>query len=126
MQDAGMSGREMAKALNVSPPAISRNLKSLGMARTGDIALRCAKKINDQKIDAMAQLARINEAVERQLVEIQGELGKATGEQKPGLRDAQIKHTAELRKQLELLLQIGRTLFNWRKWRPFKKWFWRR
>ena len=112
LAEGGMSGKAMAKALNVSPPAISRNLKALGLAKNGDIVLRSARKINDRKLDAMKQLEKINQAIERQIDEIQGELEKATGEQKAGLRDAQIKHTAEIRKQLDLLLQIGKALYN--------------
>jgi predicted transcriptional regulator len=121
MMDRGMSGRDMAKALNVSPPAISRNLKSLGLAKTGDIVIRSAQKINQKKLDAMAQLEKINQAIERQLDEIQKELEAATGEQKADLRDAQIKHTAEIRKQLDLLLQIGKALYNVEEVAAFQK-----
>jgi predicted transcriptional regulator len=121
LAESGKSGREIAQILGVSPPAVSRNLKALGLAKNGDIVLRAARKINQKKLDAMGQLEKINRAIERQLDEIQGELEMASGEQKAGLRDAQIKHTAEIRKQLDLLLQIGKALYNIEEVAAFQK-----
>jgi IS30 family transposase len=121
LREQGFSGREMARIFGVIPSAIWRNLKALGRARNGDIILRSAKKINDRKLDAMRQLERINQAIEQQLDEIQAELETAKGGEKAVLRDLQIKHTAEIRKQLDLLLQIGKALYNVEEVTAFQK-----
>lgn len=121
LHEAGKTGVDMARELGVGPPAISKALKKLGLARVQDVVLKKAEKINSRKLDAMKQLEKINRAIERQLDEIQGELGKASGEQKATLRDAQIKHTAEIRKQLDLLLQIGKALYGVEEVAAFQK-----
>jgi hypothetical protein len=117
----GKTGIAISKELGVSPGCVSKNLKKLGLAQVQDVVLSEAKKINVRKLNAMAQLERINSAIEKQLEEIQKELGKASGEQKADLRDAQIKHTAEIRKQLSLLLDIGKALYNVEEVAAFQK-----
>lgn len=110
--EQGLTGVQMAQALGVQPPAVCKALKKLGLARAQDVTLESAKKINKRKLNAMGQLERINSAIEKQLEEIQKELKTAEGPGKADLRDAQIKHTAEIRKQLALLLDISRTLYD--------------
>jgi predicted transcriptional regulator len=112
MHEAGLTGAAIAKSLGVGAPAVSKALRKIGVARNQDIVLESAQKINVRKLNAMAQLERINSAIQKQLDEIQKELKSATGPGKADLRDAQIKATAEIRKQLSLLLDISRTLYD--------------
>lgn len=119
--EKGMTGVDMARELGVQPPAVSKALKKLGLARVQDVVLKKAEKINSRKLNAMGQLERINSAIQKQLDEIQKELQTATGPDKADLRDTQIKHTAEIRKQLDLLLQIGKALYNVEEVAAFQK-----
>ena len=121
MVEQGMTGAAIAKEMGVSGGAISRNLKALGLARNGDIVLRAAKTINNRKLDAMGQLGRINRAIEKELDHIQGDLKNSKGTERRELQEAQIKHTAEIRKQLSLLLDIGKALYNVEEIAAFQK-----
>jgi predicted transcriptional regulator len=119
--EEGLTGCAIAKELGVSTAAVSRNLKALGLAKNADIVLRVAKTINNRKLDAMGQLGRINRAIEKELDHIQAEIKNSKGPERRELQEAQIKHTAEIRKQLSLLLDIGKALYNVEEIAAFQK-----
>jgi hypothetical protein len=119
--EAKLTGREIAEKLGVSPGAVSKNLKALGLAKTEDVVMRAATKIHNRKLDAMAQLQKINQAIDKELEHIQEELKGSNGPARRELQEAQIKHTAEIRKQLALLLDIGKALYNVEEVAAFQK-----
>lgn len=103
---------EIARKLGVTKGAVSKKLKSLKVAVTKDVALRSAPRIVDNGLDAMAQLRRINSSIHKELNQIEEDLEATTVEDRTGLQDQKLKHVAEIRKQITLLLEIARVLYN--------------
>ena len=110
LRDKGLTGRQISEHLGVTEGAVSKALKKLNFAGRQDVVLRTVERINDSKLDAMGQLQKINSAITAELGRIQEQLQTATKDERPDLQEMQIKHTAEIRKQLSLLLEISKTL----------------
>lgn len=117
----GFSQEEVAQKLKVSPGTISKNKKALDFARANDIVLRSASKINDKKLNAMSRLDRIADIVEGELAYIQGVIKNTQGQERREWQEVQLKHTAEIRKQVSLLREIALTLYNVEEVEAFKK-----
>jgi hypothetical protein len=103
---------EIARKLKVTKGAISKRLKALNVAVAKDVCLRSAPKLVDNGLDAMAQLRRINGLINKELDQIEADLEVATAEDRKGLQDQKLKHVAEIRKQLGLVLDIAQILYN--------------
>lgn len=116
-----LSQKEISKRLGVSEGAISKNLKLLNLACVKDIVLRSASKINDKKLNAMARLERIANIVEGEITYIQKTIKTTKGEERREWQEIQLKHTAEIRKQIDLLREIAVTLYNVEEIEAFKK-----
>lgn len=109
----GLGVVQIAKKIGVTKGAVSKALKRLEVGITKDVALRTAPKIADKKIDAMAQLSKINQSIHKELKYLEEEIDKSTSqEERISLQDQKLKHTAEIRKELNLLLSIISTLYN--------------
>lgn len=109
---SGKSVSEIAGKLNVTKGAVSKALKRLNVAITKDVAMRAAPKIVDHQIDAMGQLKKINDIINGELDSVNQNIQTATGENRKDLQRQQLEHVAEVRKQVSLLLDISRTLFD--------------
>jgi DNA-binding Lrp family transcriptional regulator len=103
---------EIARKLKVSKGAVSKRLKALKVSITKDVTLRSAPKLVDNSINAMVQLRKINDLINRELDHIEQEIEKATGSERQLLQDQRLKHVAEVRKQLSLVLDIAQALYN--------------
>jgi transcriptional regulator with XRE-family HTH domain len=103
---------EIARKLGVSKGAVSKRLKALQVSISKDVALRSAPEIMQNKMDAMAQLSHINQLIQNELDYIEETISKAEGDERKQLQDQKLKHVAEVRKQLGLLLNIAQTFFN--------------
>ena len=103
---------EIAQKLGVSKGAVSKRLKDFRVGISKDVALRSAPKIVDHKIDAMDQLRRINELINGELDYIEENIKTATGRLREAFQEQRLKHVAEIRKQVSLLLDIAQTLYN--------------
>lgn len=121
LKDGGMSVGDIAKELDVSPGAISKGFKKLGLSGSQDVVLRVAGQINDSKLDAMAKLKNISEIVESELRGIREYLKGVKGEKRLPWQEMQLKHVAEVRKQLSLLREISETLYRIEEIEAFKK-----
>lgn len=121
MHEEGKPGNEMARFFKVSEGTISKNLKALGLAQNQDIVLRSATKINDKKLSAMTRLERIAKVVEDELTYIRRTIKNTKGEERREWQEVQLKHTAEIRKQVNLLLEIAQALYNIEEVEAFKK-----
>ena len=108
----GNTVSETARKLGVSKGAVSKRLKALNVAVARETSLRHAPEVVEQRIDAMAQLEKINRVIEGELDQIQTELGNATGSERRALQEIQIKHSAEIRKQLGLHLELFQALYD--------------
>jgi DNA-binding MarR family transcriptional regulator len=112
MVDQGMSGREMARALGVSAPAISRNLKALSIARGQDAVLNCAKKINQNYLSVMDRARRNAQIVGEELDHLNEEINTASKEDRPVLVKARLEHVAEDRKLSDSLVSAARAMVH--------------
>lgn len=108
----GYGVSQIAQKIGVSKGTVSKALKKLNVAITKDIALRSAGQITDEKLDAMAQLRNINQLINDELNHIEKNIKTATERKRKELQDQKLKHVAEIRKQLSLLLEIAKTLYN--------------
>jgi len=103
---------QIARKLGVTKGAVSKAIKRLNIAVTKDVALRTAPKIADKKIDAMTQLTKVNDLIHSELNYIQTTIQTTSGTERKELQAQQLKHVAEVRKQLGLLLNIAEALYN--------------
>lgn len=108
----GLGVSQIARKLGVTKGAVSKALKRLNVAISKDVALRSAPEIVDQKLDAMGQLTRVNGLINNELDYIEEHISTASGDKRKQLQDQKLKHVAEVRKQLSLLLNIAQTLYN--------------
>jgi IS30 family transposase len=102
----GKGVNEIARILGRSPATVSRTFKKLNISQA--VALIRAGKFVEEKLNAGAQLKKINEKIN--LI-----LDDATRrEQEQGTPDPElaIKAAAEIRNQLKLQLEIFQTLYN--------------
>jgi len=121
MLDQGKAQKEIAAFFRVSEGTISKNVKTLSLAQSQDVILRSATKINDRKVSAMTRLERIAGVVESELNYIQKTIKGTKGEERREWQEVQLKHTAEIRKQVNLLLEIAQALYNIEEVDAFKK-----
>ncbi|RJR42497.1 MAG: helix-turn-helix domain-containing protein [Desulfobacteraceae bacterium] len=103
---------EIARKMGVTKGTISKAMKRLNQAVTKDVALRSAPDIVDKKLDAMGQLLKVNRSINKELDYIEKTIKTANKEERLQLQDQKIKHVAEIRKQLGLLLDIAQALYN--------------
>ncbi len=127
----GNSQNQAARIIGVSKQAVSATLKRL-KAQNERSALSVSepvvKALVGSKIDGMRQLKKINDTViheinflNQKIKNLEGdkkgdENGQKKGEDNGGERDKlvfqRLKHIAEIRKQLSLLLDISKELYN--------------
>ena len=117
----GKTVSEIAKELGVTKGAVSKRLKSMNLAVVRDVATRSAPQVVAQKIDAMAQLSKANDIIKGELNYLQECIREADEKGRLILQDAQLKHVAEIRKQIGLLLQIAQTLYSAEQVAEFQK-----
>ena len=117
----GYGVSEIARKLNVTKGAVSRAIKRMDHAVTKDISLRSAPDVVKRKLDAMDQLSRINASINSELDYIEGEIKGSSDEKRVNLQNQKLKHTAEIRKQMRLLLDIVTTMYNAEEIAAFQK-----
>ena len=117
----GYGVSEIAKKLGVSKGCISKRVKALKVGVCKDVVLRSASEIVDRQIDAMDQLRKINGLINGELDYIEQNIKNATGESRRELQEQRLKHVAEIRKQLSLLLEIAQALYNAEEVRAFQE-----
>ncbi len=108
MVDEGISQVKIAEHFGVSKQAVSKRIKELRGRTTRVIVSKKIKQAVDDKLDAIAQLKKINDEVNMLLDQL---------EEDPGLK---IKVMAEIRQQLGLQLQIFQALYDVRAAKEFQ------
>ena len=103
---------QIAKKLGVAKGSVSKRLKDLRVGITKDVVLRSAPQIVDRQLNAMDQLKKINGLINGELDYIEKNIETATGQERKDLQEQRLKHVAEVRKQLGLLLEIAQALYN--------------
>jgi hypothetical protein len=109
---SGHSPKEIAEKLGVGVSGVCKRLKALKICITKDVTLRSAPKLVDNSLNAMEQLHKINRLINKELDHIQEEIEGAKGAERQVLQDQRLKHVAEVRKQLSLVLEIAQTLYG--------------
>ena len=135
MLRAGKSVKQCAEYFNVTPPAISMAKKSLNVSVVKNVSLENAHKVVDKNLDAVQQLQKINQDANEildllmrwnrgdetalQILESQvrkvriGKTEKFVEEFKfKDPRELALKAMAEIRGQLNLQLDIFKTLYD--------------
>jgi glycyl-tRNA synthetase alpha subunit len=102
MLRAGKSGKECAKYFNVTNGAISQAKKELNISVVKNLALETAHRVVDKHLNAVEQLQNINRKAN-------GLLDMATAAKD---HSTALKAMAEIRGQLNLELDIFKTLYD--------------
>ena len=111
----GIHQSAIARQLQVSKQAISKCI--LRMKRQNEQAAlsvnpAVVKAVLSSKIDGMEQLKKINEVVSGEIRLLNKRIKDALGEERENLVLQRLRHVAEIRKQLNLLLDICKELYN--------------
>jgi len=108
----GKTGREIAAEMGVGPGAISKNLKALRHALTGDYG-RVAAKIDDQSVINMNRIEKHGLVLDSEIEDVRREIsGASDNTEKDMLRQTLIKFLAESRKQTLLKFNIEKSIYQ--------------
>jgi len=115
----GIHQSEIARQLKVSTQAISKvvqRLKQQHAPAALSVSPVVARAIVGSKIDGMRQLKKINDVTIHEInllnQKIKDLQGNGNEEEREHLVFQRLKHIAEIRKQLDLLLDICKELYN--------------
>ncbi len=114
MFQAGKTQRECAKVFGVSEGAISQVKKELNIAVVKSVTLENAHRVVEHNLDAVGQLSKINQKANLILDEMMKTMaGNNLSEfQYKTVRELALKSMAEVRNQLNLQLEMLRTLHD--------------
>jgi predicted transcriptional regulator len=111
----GNSQGQCARLIGVSKQAVSATLKRLKQENDRSalsVSPPVAKALVGSKIDGMKQLKKINDVIIHEINILNEKIKKAQGEERETLTFQRLKHVGEIRKQLGLLLEICKELYN--------------
>ena len=114
MLQSGKTQRECAKVFGVTEGAISQTKKELNIAVVKSVVLESAHRVVERNLDAVGQLSEINKKANALLDEMMG----AMQEENPSefkyktTRELALKSMSEIRNQLNLQLEMLRTLYD--------------
>ena len=111
----GVHQSEIARQLKVSKQAISKAVRRLKRANDQaaiSVSAPVIKVLVGSKIDGMKQLKKINDVVIHEINLLHQKIKDAEGKERESLIAQRLKHIAEVRKQLGLLLDICKELYN--------------
>ncbi len=111
---AGKSQREIAKHFGVTPGAVSQVKKELNINVVKSMALESAHRVVERNLDAVGQLAKINQKANLILDEMMRTMAEnnLSEFQYKTVRELALKSMAEVRNQLSLQVEILRTLHD--------------
>ncbi len=118
--DAGHTQADAAKYFSVSESAISQRVRTLQIATSKVVALERAAEVVDQQLDATARFQHVQQVIDEEL-RCAVTRAKEPGADRAKLQDTILKLAAEVRQQLNLQLNISRTLIDLRVVREFQR-----
>jgi len=123
MLRSGKTQRQCAKVFGVTEGAISQAKKELNIAVIKSVALESAHRVVKHHLDAVGQLAKINQKANLILDEMMKTMqGNNLSEfQYKTVRELALKSMAEVRNQLNLQLEMLRTLHDVEEMAAFQK-----
>ena len=107
----GESQSGAARILKVSKQAVNATLKRLKQQNDRSalsVSPPVAKALVGSKIDGMKQLKKINDVVIHEISLLNEKIKTAQGDEREELTTQRLRHVAEIRKQLGLLLDIAK------------------
>ena len=102
----GKSQRDVAQVFGVSESAISHAKKSLRKNIVRTVGLERANEVVTAHLDVMGQLRRINLAIDEELTRAKVVVAKADGKDQLALQNIIIRLSSEVRRQLDLQMEI--------------------
>ncbi|MFH1885420.1 MAG: winged helix-turn-helix transcriptional regulator [Pseudomonadota bacterium] len=121
LSDQGLSQKDIARRLGVSEGGVSKALRRINTAAAKDVALRTAGRINDRKLNVMDQLGELVAKLRAELDNIEQELESRPGKERMAWQDQQIKYAAELRKQISVVMDVMKTMYDINEVRTFQE-----
>jgi hypothetical protein len=119
LRNKGLGVVDIAKKLGIPKGTVSKNVKLLPAYHMQDQAFRAIARVQGSDLDPMGKLRKIVAVIEDELDKIRIEL--ETTKTKGPLRELQLKHSAEIRQQIQLLLEISTALYRIEETEAFKK-----
>ncbi len=111
----GNSQGQAARLIGVSKQAVSATLKRLKASNERSalsVSEPVVKALVGSKIDGMKQLKKINDTVIHEINFLNQKIKDSNDGEREDLVFQRLKHIAEIRKQLGLLLDISKELYN--------------
>ena len=127
MLDAGWTQKRCAEHFEVTPAAVSLRVKALNLNIVRNVSLEHANEVVEEKLDAMAELRKINEVVSTELDWLTAKMKSLADEDMllPDIRfefETQVlSHVSEVRQQIKLALDIAKTLYDVEQVRAFQE-----
>jgi len=127
MLDRGKTQKECAAYFECSRAAVSMRVKALKLNIARNVGLERADQICEKKIDAMGELHKINNVVSGELdwltetMQKLEETGQLTAGVRLKIQKQMIDHTAEIRQQIRLMLEIAKVLYDAEAVRDFQR-----
>ena len=117
--ESGVSQAEIARRLGVTESAVSQRLKKLNVLTSRVVALEKAGELVDDKLSAAQRLEKVQRIIDEQL-DWAVKRTEEPGADRAALTEVVLKLTAEVRQQLNLQLNITRTLVDLRVVKEFQ------
>ena len=117
----GNSPADAARLLGVGRSAVSKRLKALKIGVTRDVTLRSAAKLVDRGMNAMVQLRKINDSVNAELDRIEEGASGLMGADREKFQAQRLKHVAEIRKQLSIMLDVYQVYSGYEEAKAFRQ-----
>jgi len=112
LAETGLGCTAIAERLGCSKGAISKVLKKHRIAVAQDMVMASAARMVDKKIDALAQLHDINARLQEEVAFMRDHMRSLKPQERKDWEREYVAAMSEVRKQLNLVLEIGRTLYN--------------
>jgi len=104
---AGVSQAEIARRFGCAESSVSMAKKKLRNTIVRTIALEKANEIVEADLDMMGQMRKASKAINHQLEEAQKDIENTIGADKRATQEVIIKLAAEVRKQVQAILNIA-------------------
>ena len=118
--DAGHTQADAARHFSVSESAISQRVRTLQIATSNVVALERAVAAVHQQLDATVRFRHVQQVIDEEL-RCAVDRAKEPGADRAKLQDTILKFAAEVRQQLNLQLNISRTLIDLKVVREFQQ-----
>jgi hypothetical protein len=117
----GITQREAAKYFGVTESAVSIAKKTLKNTIIRTVAMEKANEVVEADLDMMAQLRKVNKAINEELDQAKEEIVNSKSADKRSLQEIIIKLSAEVRKQLETGLRIAEVWYDHKVFAEFRE-----